>query len=106
MKRRGFTLVELIIVLFIIGILIAFILHAAMGGIRRAEEKATIALIAKLETAMTDRVDALTAYRAEPTLAHRTMAALHNSGAVKPIESPQRAQVIAQFDYLRAALPD
>ncbi|SIN70555.1 prepilin-type N-terminal cleavage/methylation domain-containing protein [Singulisphaera sp. GP187] len=105
MVQRGFTLIELLVVIVIIGILIAFIIRAAMGGVRRAEEKATIALIAKLETAMTDRVDALTNYRAEPTPAHYTMAALHHRGA-KRIESIERAQVIAQFDYLRSVLPD
>src|SRR5258708_3543140 len=105
MVRRGFTLIELIIVIVIIGILMAFILRAAMGGVRRAEEKATIALIAKLEQAMTDRVDALTAHRAEPTPAHYTMAALHHRGA-KRIESVERAQVIAQFDSPRSLLPD
>ncbi|WP_406699220.1 prepilin-type N-terminal cleavage/methylation domain-containing protein [Singulisphaera sp. Ch08] len=105
MVRRGFTLIELIIVIVIIGILMALILRAAMGGVRRAEEKATIALIAKLETAMTDRVDALTNYRAEPTPAHYTMAALHHRGS-KRIECVERAQVIAQFDYLRSVFPD
>jgi prepilin-type N-terminal cleavage/methylation domain-containing protein len=105
MRRRGFTLVELMIVMVIIGILITFILKAAMGGIRRAEEKATIALIAKLEQAMTDRVDALTTYRADPTPAHYTLAAMFN-GTNPRIESVQRAQAIAQFDFLRAQLPD
>ncbi|MBV8607193.1 MAG: prepilin-type N-terminal cleavage/methylation domain-containing protein, partial [Singulisphaera sp.] len=63
---RGFTLVELLVVMVVIGILIAFILTAAMGGVRTAELRATQALIAKLEAAMTDRLDALTMQRAEP----------------------------------------
>ncbi|SIN70544.1 prepilin-type N-terminal cleavage/methylation domain-containing protein [Singulisphaera sp. GP187] len=112
MRRRGFTLIELLIVMVIIGILIAFILKAAMGGVRRAEEKATIALIAKLEQAFTDRVDALTTYRADPTPFHYALASLYNGtslnpdGSLKPIQSVQRAQAIAQFDYVRAQLPD
>lgn len=113
MRRRGFTLIELLIVMVIIGILIAFILKAASGGVRRAEEKATIALVAKLEQAMTDRVDALTTYRAEPTRVHYGMAALYNTGVPKDpvtlwrsIASVQRAQAIAQYDYVRAQLPD
>jgi len=105
MRRRGFTLVELLIVMVIIGILMTFILKAAMGGIRRAEEKATIALIAKLEQAMTDRWDALTTYQADPTPAHYSLAAIYN-GSNPRIESTQRAQVIAQYDYLRSQVPD
>lgn len=104
MRRRGFTLIELLIVMVIIGILMSLILKAYMGGVRRAEEKATIALIAKLEQAMTDRVDALTTYQADPTPAHYSMAAIYR-GTTRT-ESVQRAQAIAQFDYLRAQLPD
>src|SRR4051795_13405229 len=43
--RRGFTLVELLAVMVIIGIILAFILTAAMDSIRRAEERATQSLI-------------------------------------------------------------
>lgn len=112
-QRRGFTLIELLIVMVIIGILISFIIKASMGGIRRAEEKATIALVAKLEQAMTDRVDAMTTYRAEPTPMHTALASLYNdtsrnpaTKALIPIVSNQRAQAIAQFDFMRAQFPD
>jgi prepilin-type N-terminal cleavage/methylation domain-containing protein len=105
-KRRGFTLVELMMVMVIIGILISFILKAAIGGLRNAEKSATVSLIAKLEAALTDRIDALSSYRAEPTWAHYAMAAIYPGGSFAPIQSNQRAQVIAQFDYIRAELPD
>jgi len=105
------------IVVTIIGILVAFILRASMGGIRQAEQKATISLIAKLEAGMTDRVDALASQHPEPTAAHYVLAQTYNSmfSMGPPINHPwpnpsrpaaQRAQVIAQYDMLRAELPD
>ena len=56
---RGFTLTELMIVMVIIGILLSLILTAAFAGVRRAEERATQALISKLETGLDDRLQAL-----------------------------------------------
>ncbi len=103
--RPGFTLTELLIVMAIIGIIIAFILTAATDGIRRAEERATQALIIKLEGALTDRIDALTYQRIRPTVAHHLMGAITlSSGQV--LYSMGRSQVIAQFDFLKAELPD
>lgn len=114
-KRRrfqAFTLIEMMIVMSVIGIIIAFILKAAMGGIRAAEQKATIALIAKLEAALTDRVQALSTQNPEPTPAHILLATLTNSiYATAATGSPAqfattRAQVIANYDNMRAELPD
>jgi prepilin-type N-terminal cleavage/methylation domain-containing protein len=112
-RHRGFTLIELLVVMTIISILMTFILKAYWSSVRTAETKATIALITKLEQAMTDRVDALTTYRADPNATHLTLASLYNdksrdpvTKAPIPIPSVQRAQAIAQFDYLRAQLPD
>ena len=103
-REMGFTLIELLVVMSIIGIIIAFILTAAMGGVRRAEERATQSLISKLETGITDRIEALLLARQNPTLGHVAMATITNSGGAYP--SAQRAQVIANIDYFKAELPD
>ena len=56
-------MLELLIVMVIIGIIIAFILVAAFDGLRRAEERATQALISKLDAGLNDRLDSLTTLR-------------------------------------------
>lgn len=114
MRRRAFTLIELLMVIAIMGIIMAFILTAASGGIRRAEEKATISLIAKLEAALVDRIDALSNEHPEPLgispitgklVGHRQIAATYTAaGAI--IENLPRAQVISFYDNLRAEMPD
>ncbi len=125
--RGGFTLTELLVVITIIGIIIAFLLNAAMDGIRRAEERATQSLIAKLEGGLNDRLDALLQNLPTPNYAHGYLAGVYPQGlvdayglqlmlpaALQPtggLPSPmcnttQRAQAIATFDYIKAELPD
>ncbi|MFO0909983.1 MAG: prepilin-type N-terminal cleavage/methylation domain-containing protein [Isosphaeraceae bacterium] len=101
----GFTLVELLVVIVIIGIIVALILTAALDGVRRAEERATQALIAKLESGMTDRIDALMNLRVDANDAHAYLATVYNS-TTGPLPSLSRAQTIARFDQYRAELPD
>jgi prepilin-type N-terminal cleavage/methylation domain-containing protein len=114
---RGFTLIELMIVVVIIGIMLGLILTAAMGGVRRAEERATQSLIAKLESGLTDRIDALMTARAQATIAHLQLASLYGTGTTTlavnpsqaggdPLAGSVRAQVIAQTDLFRAEVPD
>ncbi len=125
-KRQGFTLTELLVVITIIGIIIAFLLNAAMDGVRRAEERATQSLITKLEGGLNDRLDALLQSAPTPNYAHGYLAGVYPGGtdpydgwllmlpsAVLPSGLPnpkcnttQRAQVIATFDYIKAELPD
>ena len=112
----GFTLVELLIVIAIIGLIITLILVAAADGVRRAEERATQSLIIKLKTGINDRLDALSSTQAPVNQTHRYLAAItYQSGTLyKPVNGlpgssgsiERRAQVIAQYDYLRAELPD
>ena len=78
--RLGFTLVELIVVMAIIGIILAFLLIAAGDARRRAEQDATLALITKLEGGINDRLDALLQTRPDPTSAHVALANIYYSG--------------------------
>ncbi|WP_435005331.1 type II secretion system protein [Tundrisphaera lichenicola] len=111
-RRAGFTLIELLVVMAIIGIIISLILVAAADGVRRAEERQTQALITKLESAMSDRIDALLATTAPINQTHRYLAAYtykdasNNGPFPVPGSDLKRAQVIAQFDYMKAELPD
>ena len=106
-RAPGFTLLELLIVMTIVGIVLSLILTAAMDGIRRAEERATQALILKLETGMNDRIEALLNQRADVNNAHGYVGSLWNpsvpSGRVLQTTLPQ---TIAQIEMLKAELPD
>lgn len=117
---RGFTLLELLIVMVIIGILLAFILNAAFDGVRRAEERQTQATIYKLENGLADRIDAIAATRINANMAHVFMSGVYSSSlpsvfntttgsphfGFPTIFSMQRAQVLARIDQLRAEIPD
>jgi len=105
--RAGFTLIELSIVILIIGLLTSFLLVVSWEGLRRAEERATQALISKLDVALNDRYEALTSLRPRPNDAHRYLAMSETGDPERPfIESEQRAELIALVDMLRAELPD
>ncbi len=103
---RGFTLVELMVVMVIIGILLAFILNASMNSVKRAQERATQTLITKLEGGLNDRLAALMQRRPEPNSAHLLMGSVWNSGTTLPMAGLLRAQVIAWYDYVKRELPD
>src|SRR4051794_33595995 len=75
--HQGFTLVELLAVMVIIALILGFILNAAMGALRSAEERATQSLITKLEMGLNDRLDALMQTRPDANWAHAYMAAVY-----------------------------
>ena len=128
--RLGFTLTELLVVITIIGIIIAFLLNAAMDSVRAAELRATQSLIAKLESALNDRLDTLMKNLPTPNYTHGYLAGVYPGlpapynveGDGLPLMLPsalltnglpnpkcttlQRAQVIANFDYIKAEMPD
>ena len=113
----GFTLVELLVVMVIIGILLSFILVAGIAGVRNAQSAATKGLITKLDAAIVDRLDALLSQRPDvsnfipppsppPTITTHLSLAQIPGVTVGNNNGLQRAQVIAQIDMLRAQMPD
>ncbi len=125
--RGGFTLIELMIVMTIIGIIVSFILIASRDGLRQADLRATQALVMKLEGGLNDRLDALMQLRPDPNFTHGYLAGIYFGGGADldggPLMSPRalvagtgvpntavratgRAQAIALADYLKCELPD
>ncbi|WP_197490743.1 type II secretion system protein [Planctomyces sp. SH-PL62] len=125
--RRGFTLIELIVVMTIIGIIVTLILIASRDGIRQAEVRATQALILKLESGLNDRLDALMQLRPDPNFTHGYLAGVYPTGggneadgapymtppALLPTGYPDtkvrttgRALAFAVADYLKSEMPD
>lgn len=108
-RPGGFTLTELLIVIVIIGIIVAFVMGVAIDGLRRAEERGTQALITKLESALADRLESLMVQSPTVNNAHRFLASVFvDSGGSTPYILPgdQRAQVIARADLIKSEMPD
>jgi prepilin-type N-terminal cleavage/methylation domain-containing protein len=107
-RSRGFTLIELGVVIMIIGLLTSFVLVVSMEGVERAREAATQALIAKLEVAMNDRIAAIQSQQVRANLAHQWLA--HPESLPIPatglVPTSARADTIARIDFLKAELPD
>jgi prepilin-type N-terminal cleavage/methylation domain-containing protein len=110
-RPGGFTLVELLIVMVIIGILLTFILAASYAAVGRAEQRATQALITKLDVGVTERLDALTGLQPTVTGAHRYLGAIFPASSIASpgpwgMPAEDRARVIAMFDLIKAEMPD
>jgi hypothetical protein len=91
-------------VMVIIGIILGFVLMASMDAVRRSEERATQALIAKLEQGVSDRLEALLQTRPDYNANHLALGTVVTS--TNNIPGIQRAQVIAWYDYIKAEMPD
>jgi prepilin-type N-terminal cleavage/methylation domain-containing protein len=110
---RGFTLIELGVVILIISIVLSFIIVASMGAAENARVRATQALITKLEIGLNERLSALTSVTPPVNGAHAWLASINPPGFAMGslplpwgLTSGQRAQVIARFDQMRMELPD
>lgn len=114
MRRRAFTMIELMMVMAIIGILLSFILVAAMNASRAAEERATQALIAKLDSGLGDRIDALLTNKANPgdwgqgAGANQWCMPNGPPSSTSPVDrgSFLRAGVLARYEQLKVEIPD
>ncbi len=114
--RRGFTLIELSIVVLIIGLITAFIAVVGFASAEQARVRATQGLITKLEGAINERLAALVDVSLTPNGAHRYLGSIQvpsgmQNAAGQPalpwgLVSEQRAYVIAQMDYLKREMPD
>ena len=110
---RGFTLIELSVVILIIGIILTFILAASRDATENAYRRSTQALIVKLEVGMNERLAALSSVSPVINGAHAFLASVNPQGypvGALPIPwglpSNQRAEVIARFDQFRMEIPD
>jgi prepilin-type N-terminal cleavage/methylation domain-containing protein len=127
--RRGFTLVELLVVMAIIGIILSLVLVAGMEAANRANERATQSLITKIEAGLNDRLEALLQNEPMPNYTHGYLAGMYSSlaagtgnpnGMLPPVgvavganlvdnpgvKETARAQAIAWYDYIKAEMPD
>jgi len=111
-RPGGFTLIELVVVMVIISIILVFMLNASMSALRSAQEKATQGLIAKLDSALADRVDAILQSRiGAPTATQVIVSQIYDG--VTPIyplnmtpAGSERAYVLAQIELFQREMPD
>jgi len=108
----------LIVVVVIISIILALMLTASMNAARSAQEKATQSLIAKLDAALSDRVDAILQTRVgDPTATQVIVSQLYDgvtsiyNGVAIPDPPPpslyaERAYVLAQIELFQREMPD
>ncbi len=110
MKRQGFTLVELLITVMIIGIMAAMVLFAMVGATEAAKKQNTEALIARIDAVLrnkwesyqTRRVPIDTTGLAPAVAARRKLDALHD---IMRMELPDRWSDVVDDPVMPAVSP-
>lgn len=106
MRRLGFTLVEILVVVAIIGTLVAIMGSVVTNTIRKAREAATIALIQKIDGLLDERVQGFeraTKSRDFQRIIEARRRALEQSGVFGV--SPKVIEAVARKDYFRQNFP-
>ncbi|MDQ2623402.1 MAG: type II secretion system GspH family protein, partial [Actinomycetota bacterium] len=104
---------ELMVVMAIIGILVSLVLIASANAVQTARERATQGLIAKLDAALTDRIDAiLQSQTGEPTSMQKFVSPSYSAEALVDMgngvfpPTSDRAYVLAQVELFLREVPD
>lgn len=94
-KREGFTLVELLMVIMIIGLLTTFVLVAMAGATRTAKENRTTAQIAKIHELLMDKYASYQYRRMPPSNLNVARA---QRGLFNPGSNPSTNQPIKSYE--------
>jgi prepilin-type N-terminal cleavage/methylation domain-containing protein len=103
--RSGFTLIEMLVVITVIGILLTFTAGAAFKYMASAKVRATEATITTLDNAVTQRLESFV-YKVKPPVLTRHLV-LAGQGGVQESQTliQKRAAIIAMLEAMRGDFP-
>lgn len=105
-RGRGFTLVELLVVIVIIGILAALVTVAAGRAMNTAKKNAIRTELMSLDSAFTEYGNSVSGGSYPPNLSNATVATGNSSNPTAAVTAADRARIYANFKrHLNAAFP-